>query len=43
MESLVCAGKLLIDTANAYKSKLLPVDSEHNAIFQCINSENQKL
>ena len=41
-ESLVCAGKLLIDTANAYKSKLLPVDSEHNAIFQCINSENPK-
>ncbi len=41
-ESLVCAGKLLIDTANTYKSKLLPVDSEHNAIFQCINSENPK-
>ena len=41
-ESLVCAGKLLLDTANAYKTKLLPVDSEHNAIFQCINSENPK-
>ena len=41
-ESLVCAGKLLIDTAITYKSKLLPVDSEHNAIFQCINSENPK-
>ena len=41
-ESLVCAGKLLIDTANTYKSKLLPVDSAHKAIFQCINSENPK-
>ena len=41
-ESLVCAGKLLIDTAITFKSKLLPVDSEHNAIFQCINSENPK-
>ncbi len=41
-ESLVCAGKILLDTANVYKTKLLPVDSEHNAIFQCINSENPK-
>ena len=39
-ESLVCAGKLLIDMAITFKSKLLPVDSEHNAIFQCINYEN---
>ena len=41
-ESLVCAGKLLIDTAITFKSKLLPVDSEHNAIFQCLNCENPK-
>ncbi|MFL2801756.1 MAG: 1-deoxy-D-xylulose-5-phosphate reductoisomerase [Paracoccaceae bacterium] len=39
-ESLVCAGKLLIDMAITFKSKILPVDSEHNAIFQCINHEN---
>ena len=41
-ESLVCAGKLLIDTANSFSTKILPVDSEHNAVFQCLNSENPK-
>ena len=41
-ESLVCAGQLLMDLAETFKTKLLPVDSEHNAIFQCINNENSK-
>ena len=41
-ESLVCAGKLLMETAKKFQTKLLPVDSEHNAIFQCINCENLK-
>ena len=41
-ESLVCAGKLLMETAKKFQTKLLPVDSEHNAIFQCISCENLK-
>jgi 1-deoxy-D-xylulose-5-phosphate reductoisomerase len=35
-ESLVMAGKLLIDTVKENNATLLPVDSEHNAIFQCL-------
>ena len=33
-ESLVCAGALMTDEAKRRGAKLLPVDSEHNAIFQ---------
>src|SRR4051812_2794253 len=33
-EALVCAGRLLIDTITQSGGALLPVDSEHNAIFQ---------
>ncbi len=35
-ESMVMAGPLLIDTARATGSVLLPIDSEHNAIFQAL-------
>lgn len=35
-ESLVLAGELLIDTARRGGATLVPVDSEHNAIFQCL-------
>lgn len=35
-ESLVAGGKLVMDTAKASGAKLLPVDSEHSAIFQCL-------
>jgi 1-deoxy-D-xylulose-5-phosphate reductoisomerase len=35
-EALVTAGALMIDAAAASGSTLLPVDSEHNAIFQCL-------
>jgi 1-deoxy-D-xylulose-5-phosphate reductoisomerase len=35
-ESLVMAGPLLIAAVNRSKSTLLPIDSEHNAIFQCL-------
>jgi len=35
-ESLVMAGALLIQTARCSGARLLPVDSEHNAIFQCL-------
>lgn len=35
-EALVTAGALMIDTASASGATLLPIDSEHNAIFQCL-------
>ena len=41
-ESLVCAGNILIDAAKKYGTILLPVDSEHNAIFQCLKCEDLK-
>ena len=41
-ESLVCAGQILIDKARECGTVLLPVDSEHNAIFQCLKGEKLK-
>jgi 1-deoxy-D-xylulose-5-phosphate reductoisomerase len=35
-ESLVCAGAILIDAAEKAGVSILPVDSEHSAIFQCL-------
>ena len=35
-ESLVLAGELLMDAARAHGACIVPVDSEHNAIFQCL-------
>ncbi|MGJ4730346.1 1-deoxy-D-xylulose-5-phosphate reductoisomerase [Luteimonas sp. SDU101] len=35
-ESLVLAGELLIDAAAAAGATIVPIDSEHNAIFQCL-------
>jgi 1-deoxy-D-xylulose-5-phosphate reductoisomerase len=35
-ESLVCAGRLLTDAVAATGAALVPIDSEHNAIFQCL-------
>jgi len=39
-ESLVCAGKLLLETAQAHGATILPVDSEHSAIFQALTGED---
>jgi 1-deoxy-D-xylulose-5-phosphate reductoisomerase len=36
-EPLVMAGKVIIDHAKAHGVEILPVDSEHNAIFQCLH------
>jgi 1-deoxy-D-xylulose-5-phosphate reductoisomerase len=36
-EALVSAGALMMDAAKASGATLLPVDSEHNAIFQCLD------
>lgn len=38
-ETLVCAGDLVTRTAARTGSRLLPVDSEHNAVFQCFDFE----
>ena len=39
-ECLVCAGPLLMDLVHQSNATLLPVDSEHNAIFQVLEPEN---
>lgn len=38
-ESLVCAGRLLMATAEAHGARILPVDSEHSAVFQALVGE----
>ncbi len=38
-ETLVVAGELITTLALKHKTPLLPVDSEHSAIFQCLNGE----
>ncbi len=38
-ETLVVAGDLIHDLVTEYKVALLPVDSEHSAIFQCLTGE----
>ena len=35
-ETLVCAGELVMAEAERYGAEIIPVDSEHSAIFQCI-------
>ena len=39
-ETLVAAGKIFMDKAKKTNAKILPVDSEHSAIFQCLNKNN---
>jgi 1-deoxy-D-xylulose-5-phosphate reductoisomerase len=39
-ESLVSAGEVVMRAAAQHGATLLPVDSEHNAIFQCFEAEN---
>lgn len=41
-ETLVTAGHIVMSTAKEYGVKILPVDSEHSAIFQSLNGENPK-
>lgn len=38
-EPLVIGGRLLLDAARMHGAELVPVDSEHNAIFQCLPSD----
>jgi 1-deoxy-D-xylulose-5-phosphate reductoisomerase len=39
-ESLVTAGPLLMETARKFGARVLPVDSEHSAVFQALQGEN---
>jgi len=41
-EALVSAGSIMIDAARRSGATLLPVDSEHNAIFQCLDQSAPK-
>ncbi len=41
-ESMVCAGDLLLAECAAHGTKMLPVDSEHSALFQAMNGEDPK-
>ena len=39
-ETLVCAGELVMGAASEYGAEIVPVDSEHSALFQCLNGES---
>jgi 1-deoxy-D-xylulose-5-phosphate reductoisomerase len=41
-EALVMSGQLFMDAVAEYDAELLPVDSEHNAIFQCLPEDVQR-
>lgn len=41
-ESLVMAGRLFTDAARRSGARILPVDSEHNAIFQCLPAPSDR-
>ena len=40
-EALVCAGDVMLEAVRAARATLLPVDSEHNAIFQALEDDNR--
>lgn len=40
-ETLVAAGEIVMSLISQYGVSILPVDSEHSAIFQCLNGENR--
>ena len=41
-ETLVCAGELVMAEAKKYNTEIIPVDSEHSAIFQCLMGSRRK-
>ena len=41
-ETLVCAGELVMDEAEKQGVEIIPVDSEHSAIFQCLMGSGDK-
>lgn len=42
-EALVMSGQLFMDAVEKHQAELLPVDSEHNAIFQCLPSAKTRV
>lgn len=42
-ETLVCAGTLVMNLAREYKAEIIPVDSEHSAIFQSLGDRRSEL
>lgn len=44
-ETMVCAGELVMEQARRYGAEIIPVDSEHSAIFQCLmgNRDRQEV
>ena len=38
-EAIICAGSLILEKIKTSKSKIIPIDSEHNAIFQCLGKD----
>lgn len=41
-ETLVCAGELVMAEAKKYAAEIIPVDSEHSAIFQCLMGNRER-
>ena len=41
-ETLVCAGKLVLEEARDYGAQILPVDSEHSALFQSLEGNDPR-
>lgn len=41
-ETMVCAGELVMDEAEKYGAEIIPVDSEHSAIFQCLMANRDR-
>ena len=41
-ETLVCAGQLVMAEAKKHNAEIIPVDSEHSAIFQCLMGCNDR-
>jgi len=41
-ESLVMAGEIILSEARKSSARILPIDSEHSAIWQCLSGQNQK-
>ena len=41
-ETLVCAGTLVMEEAKDYGARILPVDSEHSALYQCLEGNRDR-
>jgi len=41
-EAIVSAGSIIMSMARTHRSSIIPVDSEHNSIFQCMRGEDKK-